>query len=258
MISILTAPPAIISSSQVSLGGSHLRIFLDVVLQLLSVEDAVHNALALVCEAKTLQQIGTGEAVLFAPSPPAAVLQESASHWFWRIILVLTAWLNLHYHLPHHACILLLKVLRVIFLSLGQLTLDDNVPVTLTTTFRHLNLNDEFSISPTCSKCHRVYPSDSPASLKCLQCDIPLFKFWGADAGTPFRKTSATPILQCPRRLISEQLPRILNRVGIEQACEAWRSEIPKPGAKTTIMDGKIWQMLPGADGKLFFDNSPD
>ena len=188
---------------------------------------------------------------------PSQVLEEATTHWFWRIILILTAWLNLHYHVPHRACVLLLKVLRVIFIGLGQLNRNDQVPVTLTTTFRRLNLSDEFYIHPTCPTCHSLYPADSPISLKCSKCDIPLFKFWNATPGG--EKTPRTsPLLQCPRRPISEQLSQLLNRPGMIDAVEQWRTRVPKPGFKTEIMDGEIWKTLPGHDGKPFFDNSED
>jgi hypothetical protein len=191
------------------------------------------------------------------PQQPSEVLNEATTHWFWRIILILTAWLNLHYHVPHRACVLLLKVLRVIFIGLGQLNRNDHVPVTLTTTFRRLNLSDEFYIHPTCPTCHSLYPADSPISLKCSKCDIPLFKFWNAIPGS--EKTPRTsPLLQCPRRPISEQLSQLLNRPGMVEAVEQWRMRVPKPGFKTEIMDGEIWKTLPGHDGKLFFDNSED
>ena len=193
--------------------------------------------------------------VLPALPLPADVLQESATHWFWRIILLLTAWMNLHYHLPHRACILLLKVLQVIFLGLGHLTPEDEAPVTLTTTFRCLNLNDEFQICPTCPGCNRIYDSDSPASLKCAYCNIPLFKFWDGNANNS-QKTGSTPILQCPHCPISDQLPQILNRVSIEEACEAWRTQAPKPGFKTKIMDGNVWKSILGSNGKPFFNNN--
>jgi len=196
--------------------------------------------------------------VHLAPSPPGEVLQESASHWFWRILLVLTAWLHLHYHLPHRACILLLKVLRVIFIGLSQLKPEDEAPVTLTTTFRRLNLDDEFQISPSCPKCHRIYATDSPASLKCSHCDIPLFKFWAGEGSTSSKKAAPKPVIQCPQRSITSQLPRILNSPGMEEACEAWCTETTRPGFKTTIMDGKIWKTIAGCDGKPFFDNRPD
>jgi hypothetical protein len=176
--------------------------------------------------------------ILVAPPSPREVLRDSATHWFWRIIIVLTAWLNLHYHLPHRACILLLKVLHLIFIALGNLKVDDKVPVTLTTTFKTLQLNELFQIWPTCPQCHQLYATDSPHTLRCSTCDIPLFKF--IDGTAKRHKKKAIPVAQCPRLPISSQLPRILNRVGVEEACDAWRNRPVTAGVKQSMMDGKI------------------
>jgi len=46
------------------------------------------------------------------PPPPAVILAAASPHWFWKIILLLIAWLNLHYHLLHLACTLVLKITR--------------------------------------------------------------------------------------------------------------------------------------------------
>ncbi|KAJ7667443.1 hypothetical protein B0H17DRAFT_1142748, partial [Mycena rosella] len=46
---------------------------------------------------------------------PRHSLAEESTFWFWQLILITTAWLHLHFHTPHRACTLLLKVLRHIF-----------------------------------------------------------------------------------------------------------------------------------------------
>lgn len=48
---------------------------------------------------------------------PADVLADASPYWFWQIILIVTTYLHLHYHLPHRACTLLLKVLSAIFIA---------------------------------------------------------------------------------------------------------------------------------------------
>ena len=48
---------------------------------------------------------------------PADVLADASPYWFWWIILIVTTYLHLHYHLPHQACTLLLKVLSTIFVA---------------------------------------------------------------------------------------------------------------------------------------------
>ena len=199
------------------------------------------------------------EDVLEPPPPPTQVFQEASGFWFWRIILVLTAWLHLHYHVPHRACTLLLKVLRVIFIALGQLGRNDEAPVTLTTTFRRLRFDQQFKIYPTCPQCHDIFPVDSPETLKCSKCSIAVFKFWNViDKNDGKTTTRSKPILQTPLQTLSEQLPRLLNRHGVEIMCDEWRHRESKPGHMTHIMDGDIWKTLKGHDGKLFFDNAID
>jgi hypothetical protein len=149
------------------------------------------------------------ETVLEPPLSATETFQRASGFWFWRIILVLTAWLNLHYHVPHRACILLLKVLRVIFIALGQLGRDSEVPVTLTMTFRRLRFNDQFKIYPTCPQCHQIYPVDSPETLQCSKCSRALFKFWNVadrddSGGETNTKTRSKPVLQTPLQPISE------------------------------------------------------
>jgi hypothetical protein len=216
----------------------------------------------------TTQSIGTEErTVIQPPIAPAETLQGCTSYWFWRILLLLSAWLHFHFHVPHRACTLLLKILKLIFIALGHIpSKDDNeAPVTLTTTFKRLHLDDTFNIHPTCPSCHRLYspelakppkpkPSDEPKSSPvCDHCKIPLFKFWD-----PKGAAKNIPYLRCPTRPVSEQLSRLLNRPGVEEACDAWRSQETRPGYKSTIMDGNIWKTLPGADKKPFFDNDPN
>jgi hypothetical protein len=202
------------------------------------------------------------ETVLEPPLSATETFQQASGFWFWRIILVLTAWLNLHYHVPHHACILLLKVLRVIFIALGQLGCNDEAPVTLTMTFRHLRFDDQFKIYPTCPQCHQIFPLDSPDTLQCDKCSNALFKFWNVidkndSDGATNTKMQSKPILQTPLQLIS-QPARLLNRYGVEVLCNEWCHREIKPGYMTYIMDGEIWKTLKGHDGKLFFDNSDD
>ena len=78
------------------------------------------------------------------PLLPSEVLADSTLHWFFQIVLLLTTWLHLHYHLPHAACNLILRILRFVFITLGALGVDQKVPLTLNTTLKHLGLADEF------------------------------------------------------------------------------------------------------------------
>lgn len=195
---------------------------------------------------------------------PADVLADASPYWFWRIILIVTTYLHLHYHLPHRACTLLLKVLSAIFVAFRALEAGERVPVTLTTTFNRLNLGDNFSIYPLCPLCKRVYPADNTAPKQCTVCKTSLF----SRISTPVPNMPPTSdehtekrgkaILQSPIRTLSSSLVAFLNRPGIEDAIDEWRSYIPENGKLKTMMDGEVWKSIKGHDGKLFFDNSPD
>jgi hypothetical protein len=208
-----------------------------------------------------IPEIPEPELVYEAPEPAADVLASSSPHWFWRIVLLLTTYLHLHFHLPHRACILLLKVLRIIFIASHMIKADDRVPVTLTTTFNRLNLQDTFKIHPVCPDCRRVFPPGDAAPVWCTFCTALLFEGLDdiSDLGiTPPKTRAKKPKIQCPQRPLSSCLPAFLNRPGIEEVLDEWRSYESQPGKLNTVMDGRVWKTLPGHDGKPFFDNSPD
>ncbi|KAK6984603.1 hypothetical protein R3P38DRAFT_2575750 [Favolaschia claudopus] len=192
---------------------------------------------------------------------------EESPYWFWQIILVLTAWLHLHFHLPHRGCALLLKVLRSIFVTLRHVPSDNNIPITLTTTFKKLGLNEEFEIRAICNKCRRAYPENSPADLVCSHCNIPLFKApspptnAGAsllDSTRPRPESKPRPALQGPYLPLSTQLVEFLSREGNEVACESYLKRKRVPGKMSDIQDGEICQSLKAPDGRKFFDTAAD
>ncbi|KAJ7114428.1 hypothetical protein C8R44DRAFT_929268 [Mycena epipterygia] len=194
-------------------------------------------------------------------------LAEESPFWFWQLILITTAWLHLHYHTPHLACGLLLKILRNIFLCLGLVKNEDKIPITLTTTFKRLGLNEHFEIRAICPQCRRAYPGDSPADLLCTHCHVPLFDGPPAPTSVPVsllastrRKTppKARPVLQSPYLLPSTQLVEFLNREGNELNCESYLTRTPIPGKMQDIQDGEVCQSLKGPDGRKFFETGPD
>jgi hypothetical protein len=144
--------------------------------------------------------------------------------------------------------------MKIIFLGIGLISNEDKVLVTLSTAFCFLKLDNDFNIYPTCPDCHGVYPHDMDAEAVCLKCKTPLFKFW--DKTRTLQKPK--PVLQCPQKPISDQLLRMLNHTGFESAGDEWRFQEATLGAKTCVMDGKVWKTLQGPDGKPFFDNSDD
>ncbi|KAG1851633.1 hypothetical protein DFJ58DRAFT_842116 [Suillus subalutaceus] len=83
------------------------------------------------------------------PSQPACEVHDDASpYWFWKIILLLVPWLHLHYHLPHRANNLILKVLAIIFHGLGAFGVQDKPEQTLKTVYARLELTDHFDVHP--------------------------------------------------------------------------------------------------------------
>lgn len=197
------------------------------------------------------------------PEPPESAAQTLAGtspFWFWQIIILLSAWLHLHYHLPHAACNLMLRVLRMLFVVFGALKRDDYVPVTLKTNLKRLGLVDQFRVRPTCPQCRRMYPSDSAADLMCSACNTPLFGS-ADDSSQPSRtlpESKRKPLLVTPTRLISDQLAGFLNQPGMEDEIDAWRTRPHTRGKLDSIQDGRIWSTIPGHDGRPFFENGED
>ncbi|KAG2741428.1 WD40 repeat-like protein [Suillus brevipes Sb2] len=211
-------------------------------------------------------QMELADTLLDLPPPAAEVIEAASDHWFWRIILLLGAWLNLHFHLPHLACALFLKVMRHIFIGLNTLAVDDKVALTLNTAFNHLNIKDNFRIHPVCPSCHRIYPHDVSADSSCTICTVPLFEPSTERSSTsvgPSKKPNSTktktkPSLQCPQNPMSNAILRLLSQKGMEEHLDAWRSQSTIPGKSQTMQDGQIWKTIKGHNGKLFFDNSPE
>ncbi|KAJ6475916.1 hypothetical protein DFH09DRAFT_1293225 [Mycena vulgaris] len=208
-----------------------------------------------------------------APSTPETLLEpreslaQESPYWFWQLILITVAWLHLHWHTPHRACTLLLKVLRNIFICLSLVKATDELPITLTTTFKRLGLNEDFEIRAVCPLCRRAYPENSPADLMCSHCHIPLFNAPPPSVTAsisllaPARpKATATPrpVLQSPYLLPSTQIIEFLNREGNEIACESYLTRKPVPGKMNDIQDGNVCQSLKGPDGRKFFETGPD
>ncbi|KAJ7231191.1 hypothetical protein C8J57DRAFT_1251282 [Mycena rebaudengoi] len=185
------------------------------------------------------------------PLQPCDSLAEESPFWFWQLILLTTAWMHLHFHTPHRCCDLLLR---------------DKVPVTLTTTFKRLGLNEAFEIHAICPQCRRAYPEDSSSDLMCSQCHVPLFNTPPPPTSTVLSLLASTrpkappkskPILQSPYLLPSTQLVEFLNRDGNEIACESYLTRTPVPGKMHDIQDGDICQSLKGPDGRKFFETGP-
>ncbi|KAJ7501653.1 hypothetical protein B0H11DRAFT_2371923 [Mycena galericulata] len=200
------------------------------------------------------------------PIPAASrYLAEESHHWFWQLILITIAWMHLHFHTPQRACDRLLRVIHNLFLSLALIKPVDKVPVTLTTTFKRLGLNEDFEICPICLQCRRAYPEQSPGDLMCSQCHIPLFDtptlstFTGQyllGSSRPKSAPKPKPVLQAPYLPLSTQLVEFLNCDGNEAACESYLTRTPMPEKMQDIQDGDICQSLKGPEGRNFFDTA--
>ncbi|TDL16353.1 hypothetical protein BD410DRAFT_640761 [Rickenella mellea] len=180
------------------------------------------------------------------PPNPRDVLRQAETHWFSQILLCLVAWLHLHYHLPHRGAILILKVFKLIFTQAGLISADEKPVLSLNTTFRRLGLTDEFLVMP----------------VSCNVCNEPLFKRsriqLAPSDGIPGNDRTDVPQLRSPFRPLSSQLPEFVNRSGMEEALDAWRTREQQSGILRDIMDGEVWKTIKGADGRLFFDNNAD
>ncbi|KAG1875919.1 hypothetical protein C8R48DRAFT_669170 [Suillus tomentosus] len=193
--------------------------------------------------------------LLEPPLPPDVILDGASQHWFWKIILILVAWLNLRYHLPHRAANLLLKVTASIFYGLGVFALKEKPAQTLNTAFAHLALADYFEVHPMCPTCMRVFPHNSPSDAVCTHCSTPLFHETRPQ-DIPTKSSSVTkpsrstmkPKLRCPQNPLSNGILRLLSQDGIELQLDAWRSQPTTPGKRSSIQD----------DGNLFFDNTTE
>lgn len=109
------------------------------------------------------------------PTSASELLAESSNIWFWRIIMLLGSWVQLHYHLPHRGVTLMLQVMRLVLLALGVIAPDDRTPTALRTAFARLALQDNFVVRAMCPQCARRFPTEKcVAIVTCNKCKIPL------------------------------------------------------------------------------------
>ncbi|KZV63255.1 hypothetical protein PENSPDRAFT_758090 [Peniophora sp. CONT] len=194
---------------------------------------------------------------------------------FVRVIMVLVAYLNVRWHLPHSAAAVLLFALRSIFVSTGLLTADDPMPVTLNTTYKRLNIRDEFHILVSCSKCSALYPpaSDPAVPKKCTACGNSLWREHAGDAPSDSenevpildtvinaiqrfgRARRSTPQQVAPCRLLSDMLVELFREhPELFEQVEAWKDQTRTDGVLNSIQDGEVWKTIRSKDGKVFFD----
>ncbi|KAI0309474.1 hypothetical protein OF83DRAFT_1158491, partial [Amylostereum chailletii] len=201
--------------------------------------------------------------IIEPPLPAPYVLSNSHDKWFIRILLIVTAFLHTEYHLPFRGCAVLLFTLRTIFVALGLILNDDPTPITLTTTFKLLDLGDRFDTLIACSRCHRLHVSAIASGSTCAGCSEPLFN---ARSSTWFQHLTGqsppppTPKLAVPYQSLSSMLAEVLSRPGMEEEVGIWKTRGRRDGVYNDIMDGAIWKDMLGPDGQKFFraDNTQE
>ncbi|PSR70650.1 hypothetical protein PHLCEN_2v13455 [Hermanssonia centrifuga] len=209
----------------------------------------------------------TASGLVFERAPSAhAVVEQSTPTPFWRVIMLLAAWLHLRHFVLHRAIGLMLQVFRAVLISIGAMAAQQDAPVTLRTTFNQLGLGDNFHILPMCPACHRVYPYDSQLDASCTNCHINLFIVGGVRLTIPSQapgihtKKSSKPsklLLQAPYRLPSEMLPDLINSTPhMEAQLDTWRTRQSTNGTLKSIQDGHIWKTIKGYDDDPFFANT--
>jgi hypothetical protein len=153
----------------------------------------------------------------------------------------------------------MLYTLRLVFKSLNLLDIDDDMPTTLNTVLKRLDLQDRFTILPACPQCHRHFPPKTSTSVICTKCDIPIFS---TASHTLFQRLMGReppvppPKMSVPVAPLSEQLIEFLARPGMEHIVEGYRQRKTVPEELNSIMDGHVWNEIEGPDGKPFFDKA--
>lgn len=187
-----------------------------------------------------------------APSSPRTVYTAAHSLWFVRIVLLLVAYLNTHHHLTFRASNITLSTLRALFVALGLINVDDPMPLTLTTTLKHLDLTDKFHILIECPACRRLFKPDlTNHQVQCFACSIPLFtatsrpnliRIFGASTPRPIPRAVA------PLRLLSAAIAYLIGQPGIETYFDSWKTRpAMPPGEYRSIHDGNRWKTIQGA-----------
>ncbi|TFY73350.1 hypothetical protein EWM64_g10662 [Hericium alpestre] len=200
-----------------------------------------------------------------APLPPDQILDDSHNLWFVQVILLVVAYLNTKFHLQFKACAVLLFALRQIFVALGLIEATDTMPETLKTTFKHLQLEDQFHLLITCPSCFRMFEPTVPSTSTCSTCNIPLFDTSHTSTTSDlFQRVThkalpaLKPKLSVPFQLLSSLLMDMLACLGMEEEMDAWKSRGQEDGKYKEIMDGAIWKTLKGHDKKIFFNAEDD
>jgi len=113
----------------------------------------------------------------------------------------------------------MLYTLRLVFKSLDLLNIDDDMPTTLNTVLKRLDLQDRFTVLPTCPQCHLHFPPKSPTSLICTKCDISLFS---TASHTLFQRLMGREPSTPPPKMSVPVLIKFLARLGMKHVVEEY------------------------------------
>ncbi|EKM48665.1 uncharacterized protein PHACADRAFT_202541 [Phanerochaete carnosa HHB-10118-sp] len=84
-------------------------------------------------------------------------IKSSSDLWFWRPIMLLCAFLHSEHSVSHRAINILITVLHYLFTVFGFVDQKTDVPRTLRTTVKQLDLGDNFAVYPMCPSCCRCH-----------------------------------------------------------------------------------------------------
>ena len=160
--------------------------------------------------------------------PPLVNYAGSHQKWYVRAMLLLAACLHTKHHVTFRAANIMLYTIRLVFKSLNLIDAEEDMPVTLNTVIKRLDLHDRFSVIPVCPQCHRHFPPTTATTSQCPKCNIPLFstashtlfqKLLGREPSIP------PPKLAVPRSSVVHPANRISRTSGNGRHC----GRIPRP-----------------------------
>ncbi|KAJ7114849.1 hypothetical protein C8R44DRAFT_629896, partial [Mycena epipterygia] len=186
-----------------------------------------------------------------------------------RCIVILVAFLHTKHHVTFRACAIILVALNFIFASLpGNLLGGEQIPLTLTTIFSRLHLNDKFKTHPICHLCHKIFEPTSPPNTMCPDCNCAVYRpnthgllnhlfnsdpILGDEHSDFGQTVNGTPKVVAPIQVLSDGLREFFARPGMVSAVEGWKTQRTVAGELHSMQDASVWRTIKGPDNQLFF-----
>lgn len=180
------------------------------------------------------------------------------------IIYTLVSWLHTQWKVPFRACDAALKVighaLRSFLPDFDALTAVDaphsrGFYSSLSSVMTNLGVEPEIDVLPVCPGCLEPHPTSYSPTLPCARCGEILFRHIKRLDRRRGPRDIPRPLLQFPHKMIEAQLRDIVSIPGMEEMLDHWRKLPRTPGELQDAFDGRIYQELPAANGRLFFEN---